>query len=96
MLPNEPGIMDTYGYVLQKNGKNSQAFEYLTAAVQQYEQKGIKKPPELYEHLGMAKEALGDKETALGAYKQALELGVDTLSYKDKERINKAIERLSP
>ncbi len=93
--PDEPGILDTYGYVLYKNGKTSEAFEHLAAAQQQYEQSKAGAVPEVYEHLGMVKEALGDKTGALESYKQALELGASRLSDKDKERIKKAIERLS-
>jgi len=93
--PDEPGILDTYGYVLYKNGKTSEAFEYLAAAQQQYEQRKAGTEPEVYEHLGMVKDELGDKSGALESYKQALEVGASRLSDKDKERIKKAIERLS-
>ena len=93
--PNSPSFLDTYAYVLHKNGKNPEADEFLAAALQQYEQSAIDAPPEVYEHLGMIREALGEKDNALDAYKKTLELGGDRLSEKRKERINKAIERLS-
>ena len=60
LMPNDPGVLDTYGYVLHKNGKHPEAAERLAAAVQQYEQNKVDAPPEVYEHLGMVKEALGD------------------------------------
>jgi len=44
----------------------------------------------------MIKEDLGAKDEALAAYKQALEVGADTLSQKAKQRINKAIARVLP
>jgi len=44
----------------------------------------------------MIKEELGAKDEALAAYRQALEIGADRLSQKAEQRINKAIERLSP
>ena len=94
--PNEPSFLDTYGYLLYKNGNNTEAAESLAAAIQQYDQNGIIIPSEVYEHLGMVREKLGAKAEALAAFKQALEAGANRLSAKRKERIQKAIERLSP
>jgi len=93
--PNNPSYLDTYAYVLYRNGKLSQATEVVAAALQQYEQRGILAPSEVYEHLGMIKEKLGAKKQAFDAYKQALEVGADRLSKRVRERIEKAIERLS-
>jgi tetratricopeptide (TPR) repeat protein len=95
LMPNDPGVLDTYGYVLHKNGRHPEAAERLAAAVQQYEQNKVDAPPDVYEHLGMVKEALGDKVAALTEYSRALEIGASRLTDKDKERINKAIERVS-
>ncbi len=94
--PNNPGFLDTYAYVLHKKGENSQAAEFVAAALQQYQQNDILVPAEVYEHKGMIKEELGAKDEALAAYKQALEAGADRLSQEAEQRINKAIERLSP
>jgi len=96
--PNDPSFMDTYGYVLYKNGKALQAAEILAAALQQYEQQldVTLIPPEIYEHLGMVKEKLGTKTEAISYYKRALEVGTGRLSQKHKEQVDKAIERLSP
>lgn len=93
--PNNPGFLDTYAYVLYKNGQFSQAAEYVAAALQQYEQSGVLPPAEVYQHVGMIKEKLGAKEQAIDAYKQALEIGADKLPKEVREKINKAIERLS-
>ncbi len=93
--PNNPGFLDTYAYVLHKNQKDSQAAEYLEAALQQYEQNEILVPAEVYEHKGMIKEKLGAKAEALAAYKQSLKLGADQLSENARQRINMAIERIS-
>jgi len=87
--------LDTYGYVLFKNGKYSEALGHLNAALQYYAQKKLYVGPEVYEHLGLIKEALGDKEGALAAYEQALQVGAGSLSNKDVDRIKKAIKRLS-
>jgi len=93
--PNDPGVLDTYGYVLFKNGKYSEALGHLNAALQHYAQKKLYVGPEVHEHLGMIKEALGDKAGALAAYERALEVGAGSLTNKDVDRIKKAIKGLS-
>jgi len=95
LSPNNPDFMDTYSYVLYKNGQPEDAAESLHAALQRYEQNEITAPVEVYEHLGMVKEQLGQKTQALAAYRQALEQGADKLSDKVKKRIENAIKRLS-
>jgi len=94
--PNSPIVLDTYAYVLLKNGKKQQAAEFLAAALQHYEQDKILVPAEVYEHKGMIKEALEAKNEALAAYKKALEAGADRLSQKARQRIEDAIGRVSP
>ena len=94
LMPNDSSLLDTYAYVLYKNGRYSEAAESIHAALQQYELKSISAPAEVYEHLGMIKEKLGARAEALAAYKQALK-GADKLSQTAKERISSAIERLS-
>jgi len=93
--PNDPSILDTYAYVMYKNEKYSEADESLNAAIQQYEQNKISVPADVYEHLGMIKEKLGEVAEALASYKQALTVGADGLPKDTTERINSAIERLS-
>ncbi len=95
LKPNDPSVLDTYAYVLHKNGKNSEALEKLAFAIQQYEQNNAVAPAEVYEHLGMVREASGAKQEALTAYKDALEIGGQQLSDSIKQRLTKAIERLS-
>jgi tetratricopeptide (TPR) repeat protein len=94
--PNNPGYLDTYAYVLHKQGDNSQAMKFVATALQQYQQNNVLVPAVVYEHKGLIKEALGVKNEAIAAYRQALEAGEDGLSQKARQRINKAIERLSP
>jgi len=93
--PNDPGVLDTYGYVLFKNGKYAEALGHLNAALQQYAQKKLYVGSEVYEHLGMIKEALSDKAGAISAYKLALEVGAGSLMEKDVNRLKTAIEKLS-
>ncbi|MBN2180312.1 MAG: tetratricopeptide repeat protein [Sedimentisphaerales bacterium] len=95
--PNDPGIMDTYAYVLHKNGENLEAARYVETALELYSERSINHvPPEVYEHKGMIKEKLGANGEALAAYKMALEIGSDVLTEKVRERITRAIERVSP
>lgn len=95
--PNAPGVLDTYAYALHKNNKNQEAAEYVEAALQQYnEQNIIPVPPEVYEHKGMIQEELGAKDEALAAYRMAMENGGDKFSNRVRERITRAIERVSP
>jgi tetratricopeptide (TPR) repeat protein len=93
--PNNPSFLDTYAYVLYKSDKKAEAAEFMTAALQQYQQNDLVAPSEVYEHLGMIKEDLGRKQQALHAYKQALQAGADKLPEAVTERISSAIERLS-
>jgi Tfp pilus assembly protein PilF len=93
---NNPGILDTYGYILLKNGKLEQADEFLQRSVQQFEQNKMNAPIEVYEHIGLAKEKLGRNTEALKAYKRAMELaGKDALK-EVTDRISAEIERVSP
>jgi len=93
--PNNPVFLDTYAYVLYKNGMDSKADEFMTAALQQYEQNELVAPSEVYEHKGLIKEKIGQKKQALDAYKRALENRADKLPKPVKERITSAVERLS-
>jgi len=91
--PDEANYLDTYAYVLHRNGRNAEAAESIAAAIQQYEVKAAA-PAEVYEHLGMVSEALGERDKALAAYRRALEMGADTPSGGARERIRAAIDRL--
>lgn len=92
---NNPGVVDTYAYVLYKNGKYQEAVEFLHSALQLFEQNKFSVPWEVYEHLGQIQEKLKAKDRAYTAYKQALEAGGDGLPEDAKTRINAAIEGLA-
>ena len=94
-MPNNPGVLDTYGYVLLKNGKAKEADEFLQRAMQLFEQNKINAPIEVYEHIGGVKEKLGQVAEALQAYKQAMSFAGKDVSQEVKNRISQAIERLS-
>jgi len=94
-VSNNGSILDTYAYVLFKNGKVKEADEFINRAIQQYEQGKINAPAEVYEHVGLIKEKLEQKDKALEAYKRATELFDNNTSQKMKDRINAAIQKLN-
>jgi Tfp pilus assembly protein PilF len=94
-LPGNANVLDTYGYVLLKNGDAKQADEILQRALQQFEQDKINAPVEVYEHIGLTKEKLGQDAEALTAYKRALELADENVSKDVKDRVSASVERLS-
>ncbi len=93
--PNNPDLLDTYAYALHKNDRNQEAAESLQSAIQQYESQQLPIPAEVYEHIGMVNEKLGENDKALEAYKQALQIGGDNLTKTIQQRIKSAIKRLS-
>lgn len=92
--PDVAGHLDTYGYLLHRSGKDAEAAERLAAAIQQYEAERTASP-DVYEHLGMVNEALGQRDKARDAYRRARELGGDAAPDAMKQRIDAAIERLA-
>jgi tetratricopeptide (TPR) repeat protein len=96
MRPNRPGFLDTYAFVLLKNGNVSEAARFLSAALQHFAQDRLPVPAEILEHKGMIKERLGEKREAIAAYEEALDVGEKSLSEKAKQRIRKAVARISP
>lgn len=105
--PDEANYLDTYGYLLYRNGKHAQAAQSLAAAVQKYEgdpKREVSRlgtqvrgmaPVDVYEHLGLVNEALGDRGKALDAYRRALEVGGAAMPEAAQRRINSAIGRLA-
>jgi tetratricopeptide (TPR) repeat protein len=93
--PNSPEVLDTYGYVLLKNGQAKKADEFLQRALQLYEQNKINAPIEIYEHIGWIKEKLGQDAEALQAYERAKEFAGENVSQEVKNRISAEIERIS-
>lgn len=92
--PEEANFLDTYGYLLYKNGRLAQAAQTLASAVQKYQGRGMV-PSDVYEHLGQVNEAQGNRDKAREAYRQALEAGGAALSEAAKQRINAALGRMN-
>jgi tetratricopeptide (TPR) repeat protein len=92
--PDNPEIRDTYAYVLYKNSRFDEALENVRATIQQFEVQQGSAPAEVYEHLGMILDALGQSTEAIRAFEKALDFGGDTLPQANKDRINQALQRL--
>lgn len=69
-----PTFLDTYAWILYKQGKFDEALIYQRQAVDKSEQEG-NVSEELYDHLGDILKATGDKEGAIEAWKKAIEVG---------------------
>jgi len=93
-LPNDAGIMDTYAYALCKTGDYAKAEEMLQMAIQIFERESMAVSWDVYKHLGMAQEGLGQKAGAAGSYRRALEVAGRRISEKNKEELMKAIGRV--
>lgn len=68
--PNNPGVMDTVGYVLLKSGKKEQARTMLEKAA-----KLMPKNPSVHYHLALVYRELRDKEQALKSAQKSLDFG---------------------
>jgi len=92
--PNNSGVMDTYAYALCKTGDYAKAEEMLQRAIQIFERESMGVPWDVYMHLGMVREGLGQKAAGAEADRQALEVGGRGIPKNKKEELNKAIERV--
>ena len=93
--PVNPTILDTYAFVLLRKGQSDKAVELLQQAIQQYENSQSIIDSEVYEHLGMANENLGNIETAIEAYKTSIILANEQENKNVLDRAKKAVDRLS-
>lgn len=81
LRPDEPTFLDTYGWILYKQGKYPEAKEYI--------EKAIKANPAgdgtLFEHLGDIWYKLHDIDKAVENWKRAKERGADDMELLDKK-----------
>ncbi len=94
LLPNDPGYLDTYAFVLYKKGSCSEALGFQESAVHQYEMQRNSVPLEAYENIAKIHTCVGDSTKARAAYEQALDAGGKSIKPADKERLTAAIEKL--
>ncbi len=85
--PGNPIYLDTYAFAQYKNGNFEQARQNLLRALQLYDAQRAQVPWDVYNHLGMVYESLGQIAEAIDSYHKALQVAADI---PEKER--KAIE----
>jgi tetratricopeptide (TPR) repeat protein len=93
--PNDTNRMDTYAYALYRIGDYKKAEELLLSAIAICQQRNTQPDWGVYKHLAMTQEALGKKSEAIKHYDQALELAGNNISAKEKEQIEKELDRLT-
>jgi len=85
LRPGEATFLDTYGWILYKQGKYEEAKSYILQAIEANKDGG---DPTLWEHLGDIEYRLGNKQEALQHWKTALSKGErsDSLQQKINEK----------
>ena len=84
LQPDNPAYMDTYGWVLYKNGKYADAKTYIQKALDI-----LPTDRELLEHMGDVQYQLGNKQEALVYWKKSKENG--NKSAQLEKKINEGI-----
>ena len=70
LQPNNPGIMDTYGYVLARSGKGADAVRLLEKSASM-----LPKNPAVHYHLALAYNQAGNRAKAKASAQRSLQLG---------------------
>lgn len=86
---NEPTFMDTYGWILYKQGKYDKALEYIQKAI---DANGINADGTVWEHLGDVYYKLNEVDKAVEAWKNAKEKGTDNIEIDKKIKDRKLYE----
>jgi tetratricopeptide (TPR) repeat protein len=81
LRPNEATFLDTYGWILYKQGKFKEAKVYILKAIELSPNNG---DPTLWEHLGDIEYKLGNKKQALEHWKTALNKGEVSITLQQK------------
>lgn len=79
LQPNSPAYLDTYGWILYKSGRYTDAKEYISKAL-----KAMPNDKELLEHLGDIEYQLGNKDAAINYWKKAKDNGNDSAQLQKK------------
>ena len=87
--PTNPTFLDTYGWVLFRQGAYTTAKIYIENAVKYSEEEPS---AEIFEHYGDVLYMTGEPEKALEQWKKAKELGSDSKTLDEKIRTGKYIE----
>jgi Tfp pilus assembly protein PilF len=81
LRPNEATFLDTYGWILYKQGKFKEAKTYIQKAIELSPNNG---DPTLWEHLGDIEYKLGNKRQALEHWKAAVSKGETSITLQQK------------
>lgn len=81
LRPDEATFMDTYGWVLYRQGRYKEAKVYILKAIESNKSEA---DPALWEHLGDIEYKLGNKEEAVEHWKTAVSKGETSDSLKQK------------
>ena len=95
LATDNPGVADTYAYVLIKAEQYDRADELLEESVELFQQNNNVVPATVYLHVGMVKEKLNQLPEAIDAYEQALESKQDDLSESERKSVQEALKKLS-
>ena len=82
LRPDEGSFLDTYGWILYKQGKYQQAKEYIQKAIDRT--KNNNDDGSLWNHLGDVEYKLGNKDKALEYWRKAVAKGSDTEEIQEK------------
>lgn len=96
IVPNNANYMDTLAYAMIRNEQYDDAIQYLQRAIQVFDiDENQQAPWDLYYHLGMAQEGLGDRALAAQSYQRALDEGGNSISAVNRKSVEDAIKRIS-
>lgn len=77
--PNSPAYLDTYGWILYKSGRYTDAKEYIQKALD-----AVPNDKELLEHMGDVEFQLGNKSAAIEYWKKSKDNGNDSAQLQKK------------
>lgn len=91
--PGNPTFLDTYAFTQYKNNQHERARQNLLRALQLYDVSNIPIPWDVYNHLGLVYEALGETAQALDSFRKALNAPVQAPE-KERNDIQERIAKL--
>lgn len=91
--PGNPTYLDTYAYAQYRNGQSEQALQNLLRAVHLFDVNRQPIPWEVYNHLGLVYETVGETAQALDNFRKALDAASD-VPEKELDRLKERIANL--
>ncbi|MCM1319563.1 MAG: tetratricopeptide repeat protein [Muribaculaceae bacterium] len=90
--PDNPVYLDTYAYILFREGKYDEALEMITKAIEQAQTQETKLSADYYEHYGDILYKCGKSTEALEQWRKALQLEPDNSRIAKKVKAKKYID----